>query len=320
VLGGDEIAAGDEGWCQLQLSPLIAASAGELLVLRVSDQTVGGGRVVAVNSERYRRSDPTVIERLRALAEGTPQAALLEALRGIEPATAAALAAAAESEGGEIDALLDGLVAEGEAVRLDGSGGGARYATPAGLKRAKAQVARALESYERAHPLRVAMPFEELRARLGYEQGALRALLPALAPAIERRGGGVAREGWEPQPTAAQRRAAEEALATLRAGGSAPPRLDIDGELLAYLEGRGDAVDCGDGVALAREAYDAAREAVTRLIEEQGPLALAQARDALATNRRAAQAILERLDRDGVTVRRGDERVIAAPRSTAEAT
>ena len=35
------------------------------------------------------------------------------------------------------------------------------------------------------------------------------------------------------------------------------------------------------------------------------------ARDALGTNRRTAQALLERLDRDGVTTRRGDERVLA---------
>ena len=46
------------------------------------------------------------------------------------------------------------------------------------------------------------------------------------------------------------------------------------------------------------------------LLHDGRELTLAEARDALDTNRRAAQAILEQLDRDGVTRRHGDARVL----------
>jgi selenocysteine-specific elongation factor len=62
------------------------------------------------------------------------------------------------------------------------------------------------------------------------------------------------------------------------------------------------------GLVLPREEYDRARDAVVAECEREGTITLARARDLLATSRRTAQAILERLDNDHVTLRVGDER------------
>ena len=314
VLGADEVPAGAEGWCQIQLAPALAASPGDLFVLRVSDQTVGGGRVLEVNAGRRRRSDPAIVERLRRLAEGSPEGEALAALEGIEPATLQRLATAADLGGDALEAAVETLIAAGDAVALEHPDGTPRYVSAAGLERLRTRIERALEDYERAHPLRLAMPAGELRARVRLEPDALTALLGALAPQIEVRGAGVARAGWSPRPTAAQRRAAEEAIAALAVAGHSPPRLDLDPELLGYLGAAGQVVDCGDGVVFAAERFAEAREAIVALIARDGSVTLAGARDALGTNRRTAQALLERLDRDGVTTRRGDERVLAQAR------
>ena len=124
----------------------------------------------------------------------------------------------------------------------------------------------------------------------------------------------MARAGWTPQPTAAQRRAADESIAALDAAGLSPPRLDLDPELLGYLGAAGHVVDCGDGVVFTVERFAEAREAIVALIAREGSVTLAGARDALGTNRRTAQVLLERLDREDVTTRRGDERVLAQAR------
>ena len=314
VLGADEVPAGAEGWCQIQLAPALAASPGDLFVLRVSDQTVGGGRVLEVNAGRRRRSDPAIVERLRRLAEGSPEGEALAALEGVEPATLARLAASADLGGDALEAAVETLIAAGDAVALEHPDGTPRYVSAAGLERLRTRIERALQNYERAHPLRLAMPAGELRARVRLEADALAALLGALAPQIETRGAGVARAAWSPQPTAAQRRAAEEAIAALAAAGHSPPRLDLDAELLGYLGAAGQVVNCGDGVVFAAERFAEAREAIVALIARDGSVTLAGTRDALGTNRRTAQALLERLDRDGVTTRRGDERVLAQAR------
>ena len=313
VLGADEVPDGGEGWCQIQLAPPLAAAVGDLFVLRVSDRTLAGGRVLAINTERRRRTDPAAVERLRALAEGSVEETALAALERIEPATLAELARHADLDGDALGDAMRTLVETGEAIALGGDE--PRYLSRAGAARLRTRATRALEAYEREHPLRRVMTREELRARLGLDARAFEVVLPALAPEVLAEGRGARRADWSPQPTAAQRRAAEAAVAVLVAGGATPPRVDLDPELAGLLEDRGEIVDCGDGVMLAAQAFEEISRTVVALIEAQGAATLAQLRDAIGTNRRAAQAILERLDRDGVTQRRGDERVL--PRTPA---
>ena len=215
VLGGDEVAAGAEGWCQIQLAPPLAAAPGDLFVVRVSDRTLAGGRVLAVNTPRHRRADPAAIERLRALAEGSSDEAVLAALERIEPATLAELARHADDDGDALAGSVEALVERGDVMTLHGAE--PRYLSAAGAARLRTRAQRALEAYERDHPLRRVMSGEELRARLGLDARALDAVLPALAPAVVAEAGGARRGEWSPQPTAAQRRAAEEAIATLAA-------------------------------------------------------------------------------------------------------
>jgi hypothetical protein len=62
------------------------------------------------------------------------------------------------------------------------------------------------------------------------------------------------------------------------------------------------------GPVLDRAELERAREAVVAECEREGTITLARARDLLGTSRRTAQAILERLDNDHVTLRIGDSR------------
>ena len=311
---GDEIAAGAEGWCQIVLREPLAVVPGDLFVLRVSDETLAGGRVVDINPPRHRRNDPATIKRLEARAAGTPESQVLAALERLEPCLASAIAAAVELDGTTLEAALAGLVERGAARALPAGSGEPIYVSADGLQLLATRAQRAFETYEREHPLRFAMAREELRSRLRLPQRAFAAVLEALAPAVVGRGDGVARDGWTPTLTSAQRRVVGEAMAQLSASGAAPPRLDIEAELLAYLVGSGQVVDCGDGVVMAETAFREAQDAVVRKLRQSGEATLAELRDLLGTNRRAAQALLETLDRRGVTQRAGDARVLRADR------
>ena len=316
----DEIAPGSEGWAQLVLTEPVAAVAGDLFVLRVSDETVAGGRVIEINAPRHRRTSPRTVERLEARAAGTPESRLLAALERVEPCLEGVLRPGVELDAAAFDVALAALVAEGAARGLEvppgigGAQGGPVYVSTSGLERLRAQASRVVDAYHEAHPLRVAMPREELRGRLGLEAREFAALLPALleAGAIALREGALARSDWEPRLTAAQRRAASEAVAALEAGGVAPPRLELDAELLVYLAGTGQVVDCGDTIVLTASAFTRGTEAVAARLASGGSATLAELRDALGTNRRAAQAILETMDRRGITRREGEGRVLVA--------
>jgi selenocysteine-specific elongation factor len=312
ILEGDAIDAGERGWAQVVLSSPLACSPGDLFVLRVSDETIGGGRVVAINPPRHRRSDAETIARLDRLATGTPESEALAALERREPATAEQLLGAVELSAEALRTALAELAASGDVVAVEAEGA-AVYATSAGITRFREAAGRALAAYHAEYPLRFTMPREELRSRLRVEPRAFAAVLAAL-PELAGRGDGVTEANWEPRPTAEQSRSLAAIEATLGEAGLQAPRLDADAELIAHLVAAGRAVDCGDGVVVSSEAFAEAAGVVRRLIEAQGPLSLAAARDALATNRRVAQALLETLDRRGVTRRQGEARVLTAAR------
>jgi selenocysteine-specific elongation factor len=213
-------------------------------------------------------------------------------------------------DGVEVNEAVRELLAAGELVALDGRAPAGLLLSAGGLAQLTARMEGSLDEYHRRYPLRRGMPREELRSRMALDSrafdGAL-ALWQSRGDAVDVTGL-VALPGHEPRPDAAQAERARELLAALRAKPFSPPAPDADGELLVYLEERGDVVRTEDGVVFAAEAY---REMVSRVVarlEEAGTITLAEVRDLLGTSRKYAQALLERMDADGITRRAGDAR------------
>jgi selenocysteine-specific elongation factor len=97
----------------------------------------------------------------------------------------------------------------------------------------------------------------------------------------------------------------EEALAT--------DRRDLV-TVLDVLTRRGLAVRADKDLWFARAAVDEARVRLEEALARLEEITLAQYRDELATGRRHAQALLEIFDREGLTRRRGEARVLRSRR------
>ena len=95
----------------------------------------------------------------------------------------------------------------------------------------------------------------------------------------------------------------------LAGAGSRATKVD-DARLAAYLEREGRLVRLGPEHAVAPAAYETAREVALAECGTAGEITLARFRDLLGIGRRDAQLLLERLDRDGLTRRRGDSRIL----------
>jgi selenocysteine-specific elongation factor len=83
-----------------------------------------------------------------------------------------------------------------------------------------------------------------------------------------------------------------------------------DDELTRFLEANGRLVRLGDGYAVAAGGYEVARDVLLEECRATGEITLAHFRDLLGIGRRDAQLLLERFDRDGLTRRVGDRRVL----------
>ncbi|HEY6962710.1 MAG TPA: SelB C-terminal domain-containing protein, partial [Gaiellaceae bacterium] len=125
---------------------------------------------------------------------------------------------------------------------------------------------------------------------LGVERRGAKAYLPGATPALGERAAAA---------DELERRLDEEEVV----------KLD-DRELAAFLEGEGRLRRVGDGFAVSTALYERGLEVLPSLT----PITIASFRDALGVGRRTAQLVLERYDADGITLRRGDERVIRRKR------
>jgi selenocysteine-specific elongation factor len=92
-----------------------------------------------------------------------------------------------------------------------------------------------------------------------------------------------------------------------------PAALEVSPPTVRALVHSGAVVDL-DGLVFSAGALADARTRVARLVVEQESVTLADVRSALGTTRRHAVAIVNRMDAEGVTRRRGDVR-IAGPRA-----
>ena len=125
---------------------------------------------------------------------------------------------------------------------------------------------------------------------LGMQRRGAKLYVPGAAPAVD-------------ETTAA------ELERELRASGLEPVKV-ANARLAELLEREGRLVRVGDGLAIGRDAYERARDALIEECDRAGSITLARFRDLLDTSRRPTQLLLERFDADGLTRRVGDERVL----------
>jgi len=105
----------------------------------------------------------------------------------------------------------------------------------------------------------------------------------------------------------------------LAAGFEPPLDSELNADDLAALRSAGRAVRVSKSLHYHPEVLRQLRELVTALGERNGgSVTLAQLRDELGTSRKFAQALLEHLDAEKVTIRRGDEHVLRRRRGGAE--
>jgi selenocysteine-specific elongation factor len=104
----------------------------------------------------------------------------------------------------------------------------------------------------------------------------------------------------------------------LDAGLAPPLDRELDGDDLAALRAAGRVVRVSRTLHYHRDVLDQARRRVLALAEQSGgAVTLAKLRDEFGTSRKFAQALLEHLDSEKVTIRRGDAHYVRRAHSSA---
>jgi selenocysteine-specific elongation factor len=81
-------------------------------------------------------------------------------------------------------------------------------------------------------------------------------------------------------------------------------------QALRFLLQTGEAIEISPEVVLLGDGYTRATQMIHKYLAKHGSATVSELRQALGTSRRIVVPLLEKLDREGVTRREGDKRVL----------
>ena len=316
VIGQKDIPPGQEGWLQLALSEPAAAARGDRFILRRPSPpaTLGGGKILDPHpGRRHRRFRPDVAERLQTLAGGTPDEILLMALRRRQPMPAGELIGISGIDQDSAGAALADLIEEGQVREVGG-----QLITESGWRDLRQKAQQILQTYHEKNPLRLGMPREELRSRLGLSPQMFNTLMAWCTDQniIVIEGGLLRTADHELLFSPDQQQQIARFLDQMKRSDANTPSVKEAqhalGDALYYaLIDLGRLRQLNADVVYESGQYEEFAGKITSFLQANGEINAAQARDLLQTSRKYAIALLEHLDDIKVTRRVGDVRVLA---------
>jgi selenocysteine-specific elongation factor len=326
--GAMQLAAGESAFAQLRLDEPVLVLPGDRFILRQFSPvvTIGGGTVLDARAPRHKRKDAAVTpfleiwervrhdEILRALVEITPRGLTYAEIVARTGWTDADARIAAQKLAVEKRVRI--LVAEPALV-----------ASPQVVANCAAAIRKAVEAFHRANPLVPGIPKQDLRGRAGDArieifEAALDDLVKAHALAIS---GDLVRQAGREIELSSEEALAKELIERefARAGLTVPElasvlaRLPVDApraqKILQILLREKVLVKIANDLVFHRSALARLHEMLTKYRKERGErLPITAFKELTGVTRKYAIPLLEHLDREHVTRRVGDERVILA--------
>ena len=185
-------------------------------------------------------------------------------------------------------------------------------------RRLRAQAISLIDTAHKESPQRAGIDLGELRSALGVQEPEmLESLVVDLCEGdFVRKGSVIARISHRPTlPVEVQPVEQRIREALTRQPFDPPSRKAIESEpqarqVVRFLIENGDVTELALDVLLLHESFERMKSNVTEFISKNGPATVSQLRQALGSSRRVMVPLLERLDREGVTRRAGDKRML----------
>jgi selenocysteine-specific elongation factor len=307
--------AGSNAVVQLRLASPIFAFLGDRFVVRDGSEqhTVAGGLVLDPDGVKFRDATQYKSWVARGLASDDVDLCVRSeiALRGF--VRREGLLSKSHFGADEIGDAFLRLQHGNEIV-----GHGAIAADVKRWQKLRNQASGLIDAAHKRNPERAGLDLNELRSALREPPDVFETLIADLcSDNFGRKGSTIARIAHRPSlPVELQplERTICEALA--KKPFDPPPRREIVGDLnaqrvLRFLIETGEVSEVGSDVVLLRENFERMKDAVADFISQNGAATVSELRQRLQSSRRIMVPFLERLDRDGVTRRAGDKRMLA---------
>jgi selenocysteine-specific elongation factor len=317
VLGEKQIDPGRHGWLQLELDHSVAMVRGDRFILRRPSPpvTLGGGHLLDPHPGRkHRRYRTDIVDRLVMLEQGSPEDLLFEAIYRYQPTQLERLISTVGMNRQEAEAAYLALMEDGRIELL------ADFILPVGGRMQWAdRLASILSSFHSQSPLRLGIPREELRSRLGQPADFFNKLInwAEEQQLLSQQGTVVCQSGHQIRFTAKQENDIQRIMARFESTGVNSPsvkecKLEVSDDVYAALIDIGMLRQVSSDVVYTADGYQHLVDQIVDYLEQNTSIDAAKLRDLLGTSRKYAIALLEHLDDIRVTRRVGNNRELVA--------
>lgn len=306
------LAAGKQTVAHLKLSSPIFAFVGDRFVLRDSSErhTIGGGIVLDSDSDKESLASTVAIENIDALVRATL------ARRGF--ARRENLLSKSRFSADEISTALINLDQKGAIIVCRHIAADCEF-----WRKLSAHAIDLIDAAHKRKPERTGIDLGELSSALRIQEPELlESLVADLCKGdFVRKGPVIARTSHRPTLPVHVHQVEKQIRETLAGQPFDPPsRKAIESDpharqVVRFLIENGDVIELAFDVVLLRESFECMKSQLTEYISQNGPATVSQLRQALGSSRRIMVPLLERLDRDGVTRRVADKRMLCKIRN-----
>ena len=315
LLERDEAKPGESTWAQLKLDRPISAVKGDYYVIRSNSITLGGGKVVDPHARRHRRNYEPILQRLSLMERGSEREIILKSIESSEPSEFTEIVNRANLQAALAVTELTVMATERLIVIVGGkrAGPGAYIYSASGWSQVVNKTRTLLCDFHVKFPLRKGFPKEELRSRLGMTSQVFGYVMDLLIQenVLVDEGPVLRLPGHVQEVSEDLSRSLNEYLEVLESSPYSPPTDFIaDGEVVNLLVDQGKVVKVSDNIVFSSSAYDHMVGQISCYIDEQGQISVADVRDLFGTSRKYALALLDHMDKQRITRRVGDFRVL----------
>ena len=317
-LGVDWIGPGEDGFLQLRLEEQVAVKERDRFILRSYSpmHTIAGGEVLDAAPHKHRRFKVEILESLKAKEDGSLDELIADFMvNKKQPFTKEKeLQEYLGAEKEEIQPILAEMVADGRVMETK-----VGYLAQASYQKLAEQATEILSSYHKQYRLRFGMPIEEFRSRMRgvLAEKEISTLISLLkADLVKEANDRLALQTFDVVFNSYQQAAKEKIEQTLAKNGFTPVKKeDLFGldknaeEVLEALNGD-TVVFLTHEYVLLGTVFDQAVKVIQDTITAHGQMTLGDFRDLTNSSRKASMLILEYMDKQGITKRVENYRVL----------
>lgn len=320
-IGSEQIAAGEEGFVQLRLEEQLAVKAEDRFIIRSYSPmvTIGGGQVLDAHPAKHRRFKQDVLDSLKVKEEGSLDHLILDFIQNQKSilTTQEEIFAYTGNSLEQLSDAIEELVAQEELYAVPSNS----WISLERFQQFSADMIDFIQAYHKKFRLKKGMPIDEIRSKYKNELSSKQ--LDYLLSLMQEQGILVRLENlialYEFKVTyndyqLKAKTAIEKVLETANLTPVKPEELAaLDknaGEVLEAL-GEESVIFLSREAVISRKYFDEAVETLKQYLTQHQKITLADFRDATNSSRKTALLLLEYMDKNGITKRLGDARVLA---------